>query len=278
MGKFFFVACTNKFCPGFRCACAHDSIYQVGLMCASDCQKKPRHQMSHRFVVKWRVSNDKVLLIFQHSEISIAVIARILRKCNGKGKTFDADGAKKPTPQHWPTITDMYAVSMFISANAVADVFPQPRGKYMDALGAVVPVRFISAGNHAYTGLLKGAEHGLLRAGMALPSRPMDGKYFGGVILGVALNFFRDGLPRSNIVFIPDVKFLVCNSNFFDGLFSAHIAQIDPETSPFLSFASRKFPQAIACGAQVGTSAMTARGGQISDGEVFPFKVALSTK
>jgi len=148
----------------------------------------------------------------------------------------------------------------------------------MHALGAVAPVRFVSVGNHPYTGLFKGAEHGLLRVGMTLPSKPMDGKYFDGVIPGVALKLFRDGLPSSNIVLIPDVKPQVCNSNFFDGLFSTHIALTDPETSPFLGFASHKLLQATACGNQVGTSAMAAQGGQIGDGEVFPFKVEFSTQ
>merc|ERR1712228_78104 len=109
-------------------------------------------------------------------------------------------------------MTDMYDVSMFISLNAVADVFPQPRKKYMHALGSVAPVRFVSDIHHPYSGLFKGAEHGLIRVGMTLPAKPKDGKHFEGVIPGVALKLFRDGLPSSNVVLIPDVKPQACGS------------------------------------------------------------------
>lgn len=181
-----------------------------------------------------------------------------------------------PTPQEWPIITGMYDVSMFISLNAVADVFPQPRKKYMHAIGTVAPVRFVSTGDHPYTGLFKGAEHGLLRAGMTLPAHPRDGKYFDGVIPGVALKLFRDGLPSSNVVLIPDVMPQACGSNFFDGYFSSHIV-VSEGASPFLGFASPKLNQGTACANQVGTSNLAADGGQVSESDVFPFKLEFFT-
>jgi len=182
-----------------------------------------------------------------------------------------------PVPQEWPKTTDMYDASMFISLNAVADVFPQPRKKYMHAIGAVAPVRFVSTGDHPYTGLFKGAEHGLLRAGMTLPAKPRDGKWFNGVIPGVALKLFRDGLPSSNAVLIPDVKPQACGSNFFDGYFSTHIVETDPDSSPFTIFAGAKLAQATACSNQVGTSNIAAESGQISTQDVFPFKLEFFT-
>jgi hypothetical protein len=183
-----------------------------------------------------------------------------------------------PTPQAWPSpITDMWDVSMFISVNAVADVFPQPRKKYMHAIGTVAPVKFVSAGNHPYTGLFQGADHGLIRAGMTLPASPQDGVWFDKVIPGVALKLFRDGRPSSNVVLIPDVKPQECNSNFFDGYFSTHIAMTDSAQSPFVGFAGKKLGQATACTNQVGTSNVAAQSGHVTTNDVFPFKLEFYT-
>jgi len=117
----------------------------------------------------------------------------------------------------------------------------------------------------------------LLRAGMTLPAKPRDGKWFDGVIPGVALKLFRDGLPSSNAVLIPDVKPQACGSNFFDGYFSTHIAETDPDSSPFVNFAGPKLTQATACSNQVGTSNIAAESGQISTQDVFPFKLDFFT-
>jgi len=147
----------------------------------------------------------------------------------------------------------------------------------MHAIGTVAPVKFVSAGDHPYTGLFNGAEHGLLRAGMTLPGAPIDGVWFDKVIPGVALKLFRDGLPSSNIVLIPDVKPQECDSNFFAGYFSTHILETDPLQSPFVGFAGKKLAQATACTNQVGTSNIAAQSGQLSSNVVFPFKVEFYT-
>lgn len=174
------------------------------------------------------------------------------------------------SPTMWPEklsiLTGIISESVRVSMDALADVFPeQPRTKYVHTVGMVGGIAFVSSGDHPYTGLFRGADHGLIR----LSSAGQPSTYF---TPSAALKFFRDGQPSANFVTMPSIGGQPCtDSNFFAHPFKNHLNGGDGIA---LKLAAMKFWQATYCPQMVGLSDM-ASPADTSSAAVFPFELVL---
>jgi len=94
------------------------------------------------------------------------------------------------------------------------------RKKYIHSVGATGKVRFVSSGNHPYTGIFEGANHGIIRLSSA--AKPTaDGKQ--ALAPGMGLKFLRDGVDSANLVSMWSVDAQPGDWNFFSHDFFTHI-------------------------------------------------------
>jgi hypothetical protein len=78
---------------------------------------------------------------------------------------------------------------------APGDAMPAGRVKFIHAIGAVAKVKFLSYGNHPYSGIFKGADQGLIRfSSAATPTKTQP------MVPGFGLKFLRDGKDSANLV------------------------------------------------------------------------------
>ena len=69
------------------------------------------------------------------------------------------------------------------------------RRKLIHSVGVVAKAKFVSNGEHSYTGLFKGSDYGLVRlSSAAAPSATNP------LIPGMAVKFLRDGIDSANFV------------------------------------------------------------------------------
>lgn len=98
------------------------------------------------------------------------------------------------------------------------------RTKYIHSVGVHGKVKFLSTGNHPYTGIFKGANYGIVRlSAAAKPEVP-------GIVLmgqplapGMGLKFLRDGADSANLVAMYSVNGQPYDWNFFSKDFSNHV-------------------------------------------------------
>jgi hypothetical protein len=161
----------------------------------------------------------------------------------------------------YPSPLGIFQESVSLSFDAVADVFPMPRTKYIHSVGVVGGIKFVSSGDHEYTGLFEGADHGLVRFSSA--KKPDSS----GFTPGAGVKFFRDGKESANFVAMPSLDGQACSmSNFFAKDFKNHISA----TSAFaLKLVAAKFWQASYCPLMVGVSDLAGEGGK------FPYMLTL---
>uniref|UniRef100_A0A7S1PY99 Uncharacterized protein n=1 Tax=Alexandrium catenella TaxID=2925 RepID=A0A7S1PY99_ALECA len=154
--------------------------------------------------------------------------------------------------------------SVAVSFDSVSDVFPEPRGKWIHNIGVTGGIRFIGSGNHHYTGLFKGAEHGIIRLSVAKPVNMKEG-----VAPGMGIKFLRDGRPSANFVAMFTLDGQPSHeTNFFQHAWSNHI----PQTDDFgLKLVAAKFFQGSYCPLMVGLSDLsTDAAGRVG---AFPFQL-----
>jgi hypothetical protein len=187
---------------------------------------------------------------------------------------LDAVGSDKASGSYpFPTrVMNILTESVMTTFDAVSDVFPQAREKYIHSVGVVGGIKFESSGDHPYTGIFKGAEHGLIRFSSAKqPGLPAVPGIVPAFTPGVGIKFLRDGRPSSNFVAMPSLDGQWCtDSNFFSKDFSNHVAA----TGDFaLKLIAAKFWQASYCPLMVGLSDLASETeGQIG---VFPYQLIL---
>jgi len=165
-------------------------------------------------------------------------------------------------PKLLNVLTGIMGESVQVSFDASADVFPVKRTKYIHTVGVTGGIRFDSTGDHPYSGLFKGAEHGVIRLSSAKdPSA--------GVAPGMGIKFFRDGRPSANFVAMYSLDGQPCSDkNFFEHDWNNHISNTD---NFGLKLIAAKFWQASYCPLMVGLSDL-ASGADGSEG-TFPFKL-----
>jgi len=88
----------------------------------------------------------------------------------------------------------------------VSDAMPETwtgstRTKYIHSVGVVSKCKFVSTGDHAYTGIFEGADTGFCRLSAAAEptsSQPLAP--------GLSLKFLRTGVPSSDLVALFSVN------------------------------------------------------------------------
>jgi len=140
----------------------------------------------------------------------------------------------------------LVGASVMLSFDAVADVFPHKRTKYIHSVGTVGSISFDSTGDHPYRGIFEGSSTGLVRFS--------SGKEFGpgGYSPSMALKFLRDGRPSANFVAMYSLDGQTYDErNFFQHEWSNHLSM----TENFgLKLLSKKFWQGSYCPLMVGLS------------------------
>ena len=70
-----------------------------------------------------------------------------------------------------------------------------PRTKYIHPVGVVSKCKFVSTGNHPFTGIFEGADHGFCRLSCGL--KPSSSKP---LTPGLSIKFLRTGVPSADLV------------------------------------------------------------------------------
>jgi len=173
----------------------------------------------------------------------------------------DMDSGKYPAVLK--VLTGIMGESVMVSFDASADVFPEKRAKYIHSVGVTGGISFESTGDHPYSGLFKGAEHGIIR--MSSAKAPSSR-----IAPGMGIKFFRDGRPSANFVAMYSLDGQACSeTNFFAHEWKNHIENSD---NFGLKLIAAKFWQASYCPLMVGLSDLASG----ADGSVgaFPFQLS----
>ena len=104
-----------------------------------------------------------------------------------------------------------------------ADAMPtnwlgQTRTKYIHSVGVVSKCKFVSTGDHTFTGIFEGADYGFCRLSSA--AKPTSSQP---LAPGLSLKFLRDGVESSDVVALYSVNGTPGDWNFFSKDFSNHI-------------------------------------------------------
>lgn len=167
-------------------------------------------------------------------------------------------------PSTGALVTGIMSESVKVSFDASADIFPQKRTKFIHSVGVTGGIRFNSNGDHPYTGLFKGAEHGVIRMSSAKAVSAGSG-----VAPGMGVKFFRDGRPSANFVAMYSLDGQPTGeTNFFQHAWNNHIGLSD---NAGLQFLAKKFWQASYCPLMVGLSDLSAD--EHGKPGKFPFKL-----
>ena len=107
------------------------------------------------------------------------------------------------------------------------------RPKYIHSVGVVGKCKFVSNGQHPYTGIFEGADHGMVRLSSAVEPTSSTA-----LAPGMGLKFLRDGVMSADLVAMWSVNGQPGNWNFFANDFRNHIT---PGTTTATKALSAKF-------------------------------------
>jgi len=139
------------------------------------------------------------------------------------------------------------------------------RTKYIHSVGTVGKVKFVSNGNHPFTGVWEGAQHGIVRLSSA--AKPSDH-----LAPGLGLKFLRDGVDSADLVAMYGVNGTPGDWNFFEKDFTNHIKAAKGAA---LEAVAIKFSTETPWIQSVGLSdfAQIGEDGRKVDAPVFPFEM-----
>jgi len=146
------------------------------------------------------------------------------------------------------------------------DQLEKGRGKFIHTVGAVGKVEWQSSGDHPYTGVFRGGQHGLARFSVAKEPKPS----VQAMIPGMGLKFLRDSTDSANLLAMESVQGQQ-SWNFFKYNFSNHV--------PYTGFAflpvAIKFSKGSKNIRQVGLSdwARFYENGTESVNPIFPYRL-----
>jgi hypothetical protein len=174
-----------------------------------------------------------------------------------KADTSSSDFTPGPTP-----------ADVRLTWGSLSDVWPV-EGRRKGNVGVVAPMRFVSNGDHNYTGLFKGAEFGLIR--LVTFNNPAKGHWR----QGLGVKFLRDGIPSANFVAYasPLGQATQCASDtrYFARDFVNHVVA-DDHSNDNINF--KKFFQATGCPKLQGLSDIATEMHSVATPK-FPFQVVL---
>jgi hypothetical protein len=147
------------------------------------------------------------------------------------------------------------------------DEMKSGRTKYIHSVGVTGMVKFVKKGDHDYTGIFEGAEHGIIRLSSA--AEPSSSKP---LAPGMGLKFLRDGQDSANLVSMFDVAGQPGDWNFFSNDFVTHIP---PATGVKLNILGAKFASFTNFIQEVGLSdfARYRQNGDMLVNPKFPFSL-----
>jgi len=192
-----------------------------------------------------------------------------------KNEIIFANILEDTSSSDWFSLLEMpgiFVESMCPSFRAKGDQLPWEEGlifsgwrnKYIHTVGAVGQVEWRNLGDHAYTGIFEGAEHGIVR--FSLAKEPDTSSR--ATAPGLGLKFLRDGVDSANLVAMYSVDGQE-SWNFFKNDFTNHIGPGGPALIPL----EIKFSEATNYISEVGLSDFAKfgeLGGQVEDPN-FPF-------
>ena len=92
------------------------------------------------------------------------------------------------------------------------------RNKDIHSVGTVSKVKWVSTGNHPFTGIFQGGDYGILRLSTAAPPLSM----YKTIVPGMGVKFLRSGVDSANFVAMFSVDGQD-NWNFFSNSWSNHV-------------------------------------------------------
>lgn len=127
----------------------------------------------------------------------------------------------------WPGIQlgELFFEDMCVTLYQDGDEMPvawtgNTRQKYIHSVGSVGKAEFVSTGDHPYTGVFKGASHGIIR--ISLAQEPSESNR--NTAPGMGLKFLRDGIESGSMVAMFGVEGQD-SWNVFANDWTNHIAQ-----------------------------------------------------
>merc|ERR1739838_522250 len=97
--------------------------------------------------------------------------------------------------------------------------------KFFHPIGNVAKIKFVSSGDHPYTGIFRGANNGIARLSLAEEPVASVNKF----IPAIAMKFLRDGVEAANVAAMYSLDGQK-SWNFFANNFSTHVPQSMNET------------------------------------------------
>jgi len=219
----------------------------------------------------------------------LLLLPLVLAQHQVKGPDYIALGAQEKQQLIWENVISDTSSASWPSALSLGGIFLESmcptfrqegdqmasewffstRTKYIHSVGNVAKVKFVSSGDHPYTGVFRGAKYGIAR--LSLAKEPSQDEL--NTAPGIALKFLRDGVDSANVV----AMFGVAGQdswNFFANDFSNHIP---PATGASLLALSKKFATATPYIQQVGLSdwGEVGQDGQPETDVKFPYKLRL---
>ena len=153
-----------------------------------------------------------------------------LRGCEKQSRLWDqikstdhlTTGQRKLPPYETLGLLDLGGMalqSVAVKLNRRSDVAPRGWTKHLHARGSVAKIKYVSVGEHPYTGMFKGLDCGFIRLSLTSrpPRAPAPGK---GVAPGAAIKFLVDGKPSVNVSALPSLIPQGHNFNFFENALS----------------------------------------------------------
>lgn len=185
--------------------------------------------------------------------------------------------AADTTPAKFPSAAELAGIfleSMNPTFETVGDAMGDGmiygvRTKYIHSVGVTGKVKFVPKEGNSYTGMFKGANHGLIRLSSAAEPT-LDGSQ--PLAPGFGLKFLRDGQDSANLVAMYGVNGTPNDWNFFSKDFNTFIAR--PEGTKLLALGA-KFATATDYIQEVGLSEMASidEAGTTESDVVYPYKL-----
>jgi hypothetical protein len=179
----------------------------------------------------------------------------------------------------WPSV--LHLPKLFIQDNnrafdTVADEMPKQffysalRRKLIHSVGAVGEAKWVSKGNHPYTGCFKGARHVFVRLSLAQKQKPDN------ITPGMAVKFIRARVKSGNFMSMFSLRGQ-SSGNFFKNDFTNHVPDISKDANFQERLLLNNFMKVSKIPTMVGLSDIATydENGNRESRPVFPFELVL---
>jgi len=186
------------------------------------------------------------------------------------------------TPGSFPNALEagvLFVESMDTSFDSAADDMPYNdyldlirRKKLIHSVGTIAQAKWVSTGNHPYTGVFKGADNLFIRFSSAQPVAPNDN-----MTPGISLKFIRDGVKSANLMAMYSLSGQK-SMNFFAHDLTNHVPNLGGDISLPQKALLRAFKKASKWPTMLALSDMASydqKGNKVAQPQ-FPFRLVFS--